>query len=141
VSASVKWEGLEELRAQLRALPAELAGEASAIVNDTAATAITAMLAEYPEGELRDRLSQQTLTTGTFGVGVLIKNGSGWAWHWDHGTALRHRLKSGGSTGAEWGGKAPPHTFGRVMAQKRRAMYEALKRLLEREGLRVSGEA
>ena len=140
MSASLRWEGLEELRAQLRAMPAELTAEASAIVHDTAATAVSAMLAEYPEGELRDRLSQQPLTTGTFGIGVLIKNASGWAWHWDHGTALRHR-KGGGSTGAEWGGKKPPHTFGRVMAQKRRAMYEQLKALLERAGLSVSGEA
>jgi hypothetical protein len=140
MSTSVRWDGLDELRAQLRAMPAELTTEASAIVNETAATAVSAMLAEYPEGELRDRLFQQPLTAGTFGVGVLVKNGSGWAWHWDHGTALRHRA-GGGSTGAEWGGTAPPHTFGRIMAQQRRAMYESLKHLLERAGLRVSGEA
>jgi hypothetical protein len=141
MSASVRWEGLDELRAQLRNLPAELTAEASHIVQGTANAAIVDMRAEYPAGELRDKLYQSTVGRGVYGVGILIKNSSGWAWHWDHGTALRHRSKSGGSTGAEWGGKTPPHTFARNMAQKRRLMYDQLKALLERTGLRVSGEA
>jgi hypothetical protein len=141
VSASVRWEGLDELRAALRNLPAELTAEASQIIDTTADTAMSAMLAEYPAGQLRDRLTRKTLTMGTFGTGVQIKNASGWAWAWEHGTKLRHRIKSGGSTGAEWGGSTPPHTFVRNMTQPRRAMFDQFKALLERAGLRVSGEA
>jgi hypothetical protein len=141
MSASVRWEGLDELRAALRQLPAELTAEASHIIQGTANAAIVDMRAEYPAGELRDKLSQTTVERGTYGTGILIKNASGWAWHWDHGTALRHRIKSGGSTGAEWGGKTPPHTFGRNMAQKRPRMYEQMKTMMEGHGLTVSGEA
>jgi hypothetical protein len=132
---SVRWEGLEELKAALRQLPAELAGEASNIVQATANGAIVDMRAEYPPGELRDKLYQSTQSTGPFGAGIVIRNASGWAWHWDHGTQLRHWI-DGKSTGQ----MAPHHTFGRVMAQSRRRMYAQLWQLLERTGLRVSGE-
>jgi hypothetical protein len=141
VSASVRWDGLDELRAALRALPADLTAEASHIVEGTANAAIVDMRAEYPAGELRDKLYQSTMSTGPFGTGILIKNSSGWAWLWDHGSKLRHRLKSGGSTGAEWGNSTPPHTFGRIMAQSRRRMYEQLKQMLVSFGLRTSGDA
>jgi hypothetical protein len=140
MSASVRWEGLDELRAALRQLPADLTAEASNIVAGTANGAIVDMRQEYPPGELTDKLYQSTLARGPYGVGILIKNASGWAWAWDHGTKLRH-WKGGKSTGAEWGATAPPHTFGRIMAQSRRRMYEQLKALLVRHGLSVSGEA
>lgn len=131
---SVRWEGLEELKAALRQLPAELAGEASHIVEGTANGAIVDMRAEYPPGELRDKLYQSTLSTGPFGVGIEIRNASGWSWHWDHGTQMRHWIN-----GKNTGQLRPHHTFGRVMAQSRRRMYGQLQQLLERHGLRVSG--
>jgi hypothetical protein len=137
------WEGLDEFRAALRQLPAELTAEASHIVQGTANAAIVDMRAEYPEGELRDKLFQSGVDRGTYGTGILIKNASGWAWHWDHGTKLRHThggARQGHGTGAEWGGGAPPHTFGRIMAQQRRLMYEQLKAMMESHGLTVTGE-
>lgn len=133
---SVRWEGLEELKAALRQLPQELTGDASHIVQGIANGAIVDMRAEYPPGELRDALSQSTLSEGRFGVGLRIRNASGWAWHWDHGTELRHWIN-----GKRTGRMGPKHTFGRVMAQSRRRMYGQLAQLLERHGLRVSGEA
>jgi hypothetical protein len=144
VSARLVFDGLDELTAALRALPAALVDEATAIVDDTSARAVALMEAEYPAGELRDGVSQQTINAGPFGVGVQIKNRSGWAWHWDHGTALRHTTGGGRKahgTGREWGATKPPHTFGRTMAQQRRRMYENLAGLLRRHGLLVSGEA
>jgi hypothetical protein len=141
VSASVRWDGLDELRAALRALPAELTDEARSIVDQAATDAMSAMRGEYPEGELQNGLTRSWLAGSVAGVAILIKNRSGWAWLWDHGSKLRHRSRSGGSTGAEWGGTTPPHTFGRNMAQYRRRMYEDLKALLTRHGLLVSGDA
>lgn len=139
MKGELRWDGLDELRAALRHLPVELTAEASNIVQGTANAAIVDMRAEYPEGELRDKLYQSPITRGIFGVGIQIKNASGWAWHWDHGTKLRHR--SGNvSTGAEWGGKKAPHTFGRIMAQSRRRMYAQLRQMLEEHGLIVTGE-
>jgi len=140
MSATVTWQGLDELRAALRQLPATLRDEAQIIVTQTADEAMAAMRAEYPAGELRDRLGKSSINGGLFGVAIQIKNRSGWAWAWDFGTKLRHRITSGGSTGAEWGGKTAPHTFVRNMDQYRRRMYDALKALLTREGLTVTGE-
>jgi hypothetical protein len=132
---SVRWEGLDELKAALRQLPTELAGEASHIIEGTANAAIVDMRAEYPPGELRDGVYQSTLSTGPFGVGIQIRNRSGWAWHWDHGTEMRHWINKK-STGR----MQPKHTFGRTMSQSRRRMYAQLAQLLERHGLIVSGE-
>jgi hypothetical protein len=139
MSASVRWDGLDELRAALRNLPADLTAEASHIVEGTANSAEVDMRAEYPAGELRDKLSQAVMSLGPLGTGIRLKNASGWAWLWDHGSKLRHTTK-GKPTGAEWGKTAPPHTFGRVMAQSRRRMYEQLMSMLVSYGLVVSGE-
>jgi hypothetical protein len=144
VSAHFQFEGFEELKAALRQLPAELTGEASHIIEGAANAAIVDMRAEYPPGELRDKLAQTTLGAGQYGVGIQIKNSSGWSWHWDHGTKLRHttdKKRKAHPTGAEWGGTTPPHTFGRTMAQTRRWMWAQLKTMLERHGLQVSGDA
>lgn len=129
------WTGLAELREALRQLPAALTGEASRIVEGTANAAIVDMRAEYPPGELRDKLFQSTQAEGPFGVSIRLRNASGWAWHWDHGTQMRHWI-NGKSTGQ----MQPHHTFGRTMTQSRRRMYAQLQQLLERTGLRVSGE-
>ena len=139
---AVKWDGLEELKAALRQLPEELTAEASHIVEGIANGAIVDMRAEYPTGELTRLLAQSTLSEGPFGVGIRIRNGSGYAWMWDHGTRARHwNSRSKKSTGAMWGKTKPPHTFGRVMAQSRRRMYGQLKQMLERAGLTVRGDA
>jgi hypothetical protein len=101
------------------------------------------MRAEYPAGELRDKLGQSVIAAGPYGVGIQIKNSSGWAWAWDYGTKLRHTTgkdRKGHSTGAEWGATTPPHTFGRIMPQARRWMWDQLKTMLERHGLLVSGD-
>lgn len=140
---SVRWEGLDELRAALRRLPAELTAEAQGIVDGAAERAMTGMLAEYPEGELRDKLTRKPLAHGAYGVAWLLRNGSGWAWHWDHGTKLRHYTGKRGrvhATGAEWGGGKPPHTFGRHSGQERDRMYDDLGAMLRAHGLLVSGE-
>lgn len=131
----VRWEGLEEFKGALRQLPTELAGEASHIVTAVANGAIVDMRADYPPGELRDGVDQTTLSIGTFGVGIQIRNRSNWSWHWDHGTQMRHWI-NGKSTGQ----MRPHHTFGRTMTQSRRRMYEQFALLLERHGLAVSGE-
>lgn len=140
MSVTVHWEGLAELRDALRTLPAELTAEASNIIQESANRAIADMKQEYPLGELSDKLYQSSLSRGIYGAGILIKNASGWAWHWDFGTKLRHRA-SGGATGAEWGATKPPHTFIQTMDKYRRQMYDRLKAFMERNGLRVTGEA
>jgi hypothetical protein len=138
--STVTWSGLDELKVALALMPAALTDEAIPIITDTADRALADMQSEYPEGELTQMLTQAPIAAGPFFGGVRVRNGSGFAWMWDHGTQERHWARGKG-TGAEWGKTHPPHTFARVMAQQRRQMYEQLKAMLERAGLVVSGDA
>lgn len=138
----IVFNGLAELRAALRNLPADLASDATDIVDQSAAGARDEMLGEYV-GSLRTGLTLTRVDQGKYSAGAILKNRSPLAWLWDNGSEARHYVTSRGNThatGAMWGRRPPPHTFAKAMAKARRQMYQRLKDLLVRHGLRVSGE-
>lgn len=144
MSASVKWAGLEELRAELRRLPADLTGEAARILEGTANGATVSVRTAYGAhrvtGHLQASVEVERLNTGPFGAAFRVKATDAIAWLFDNGSQARHWL-SGKSTGAMWGKTPPTHTFVRTMDRARRAMYDELKAMLRRHGLEVSGDA
>jgi hypothetical protein len=132
-----QFEGLDELREALRALPQELAGEASHIIEASKNGAEADIKAAYPDrtGDLRDHLTSSLETSGVAVVGV-VKNTSKLAWIFENGTQARHN-----ALGANRGSMPAGHVFIPVIIRYRRQMYENLKALLVRKGLLVSGDA
>lgn len=139
----IVFRGLEELKAELRALPAELASEAGNVVEGTAIEASATVHAEYERhrvtGELADSLKVLHVSAGQFGAAYVVKATSKIAWLFDNGSQARHWL-SGKSTGAMWGKTPPTHVFVKTMTRARTKMYQTLKGVVERKGLVVTGE-
>lgn len=142
MSATLRWDGLDELRLALRNMPQDLTAEAAHIVEGAANGAEVDIRAEYNQvtGNLRDGLRQTHFEDSKFSVGVLLKSTSPHAWLWDNGSEARH-WASGKSTGTMWGKTPPQHTFVRTVVRARRRMYEQLQQMLERHGLTVTGDA
>lgn len=144
MSATVRWSGLEELKAQLRSLPADLAGEASGIVGAAATEARTEIALVYaahvgPTGNLARGLQPVATVAGPVSASARLKNTAKHAWLFDNGSQARHWL-SGKSTGRMWGRTPPTHVFVATIIRRRRQMYERLKALLVEHGLTVSGD-
>lgn len=137
------FEGLDELRAALQALPAELTDEASALVFDAGNAAADTVRAIYERhevtGHLANAVSVAAQTTGEYGAGVVIRVNDPIAFLFDNGSQARHKVK-GSSTGAMWGHTPPTHAFSGTMARGRRAMWGSLAAMLVSHGLVVSGD-
>lgn len=135
------FDGMDELKRQLRNLPKELTGEASKIVMDSANDAANAARADYPEvtGNLRKGVKVSSEAVGQFGAGAVVKSTSPHAWLYDHGSQARH-WDTGKSTGKMWGKTRPKHTFAKAMIRHRKRMYARLKELLVSKGLLVTGD-
>jgi len=131
------WNGLEEFKAALRALPAELTDEASGIVEANANAVVAEIQAGYPvrTGDLRDHVAV-TFTTSHYATGAVVKNTSKLAYIFENGTQARHN-----KLGANRGSMPPGHVFIPAIIRRRRVMYEQLADLLTRHGLQVSGVA
>jgi hypothetical protein len=140
VSTRLVLDGLAELRAALRSLPAALAGEASGIVTAAAQNAKADM--HYPRvtGDLADGLDVATVSAGEYGAGALVTNSSKHATIFENGTEARHYFTVNGVR-KETGRMPPGHVFIPAVVRRRREMYAQLKAMLERHGLEVSGDA
>lgn len=138
MSATVRWDGLDALRAALRALPQELAAEASTIVLDAAEGAKEEMVARYPArtGNLRDHVYVRKASAGQYGAGAIVTNTAKHANIFEVGTQARHT-----AIGANRGSMPPGHVFVPIVIKRRRVMYDRLKALLVAKGLEVSGDA
>lgn len=138
----IRWrfEGLPELREALRNLPAELTGEARHLITGAANTAAVRIRTGYGahrrSGNLQDHVSVTDQTSSQFGVRVAVRSTARHAWLFELGTQARHT-----AIGANRGSMPAAHVFFPAYYQTRREMYDALKALLVRAGLRVSGEA
>ncbi|MEO8680288.1 MAG: hypothetical protein ABI665_14655 [Vicinamibacterales bacterium] len=148
MSASVTWTGLEELRAELRKLPADLTAEATHLVEGAANGALADVYAAYPSrsGNLRQHLTMSAVVTSAFGVRFVVKNTARHAWLYDNGSQTRQFIEKSGTphkTGAMWGrdGAEPPtHVFVKSMIRARARMYQQLTTMLIQHGLTVTGE-
>ena len=142
------FQGLDELRAKLRALPPELTGEASKIVEGEANGAAATVKAVYGQhavtGNLRDKLVvNHTAPTG-FTAKSVVRSNSPLAWLFDNGSQARHYITASGkthATGKMWGKTPPTHIFARTMSRARRSMHEKLAAMLERHGAVVTRDA
>lgn len=132
----IVWEGLDELRAALRQLPSDLAAEATGIVIAHAEGAAQEIEGAYPArtGNLRNGMDVIRSAAGRFGVGALVRNRAKHAWIFENGTQARHT-----SLGASRGSMPPGHVFIPRIIRWRARMYDALRAMLERHGLAVSG--
>lgn len=139
MSASFTWIGLAELKAQLRNLPRELAGEATEIVTSTAEQAASQMIRKYPTRlrranergtgvSLREGVEVVKIAEGQFGVRADVINRSRHAMMYEVGT---HRKKRGSTR--------PGNVFIPIASRMRRAMYTRLGAMLTRHGFQVSG--
>lgn len=136
------FEGLDQLYADLRKLPAALAAEATGIVQATGERAFSEMYRAYPvvTGNLRDHLKKTELAAGPFGAAIEIRNTAAHAHLFEHGTEARHYVTRNGVKHLL--GRMPPgKVFSSVMPRHRRAMLQKLKDLVTRQGLEVSGHA
>lgn len=137
MSVTVRFTGLEELKAALQNLPQELASEAQDIVFGAADDAAAEIIAKYPArtGNLRKGV-KVTRKASAFVTSAVVKNSAPHAFIFENGTQARHT-----KIGANRGSMPPGHVFVPTVIRHRRAMYERLKAVLVKAGLSVSGEA
>lgn len=138
------FSGIEELKAQLRALPEDLANEASVIVQEHAQTAAATVRAVYAShrdaGDLADGVVVEINTWGRFGTSVVVRSKAKHAWLFDHGSQARHYITRHGVPHLTGRMPARP-TFVPTMMRFRRAMYVELADMLRAHGLIVTGMA
>lgn len=141
MSARFVFAGLEELKTALRALPDDLTGEASNIVEGAANGAAAAIKRDYargPTGNLIGGVYVTHFSRGRFSAGAIVKSAAKHAWIYENGTQARHYFTARGvrhPTGA----MPPGHVFIPAMIRARRRMYELLAAMMRRNGLLVSG--
>jgi Bacteriophage HK97-gp10, putative tail-component len=141
-----QWTGLEEFKAQMQALPAQLTTQADGIVRQSAELAAMQMRARYPAktGNLR-RGVQVRYRRSAARTTALVQNIAPHAHIYESGTVARHytgtdKLGRRYVMGAR-GSMPPGHVFWPIYYTRRRMLFLALKDLLRGEGLLVSGEA
>lgn len=135
------FEGLEELRAQLRALPDELTGEASNIIDATANAAAVELRTGYQRkikgrgtGNLVKGVVLSRIDRGRFTAGVIVKSTAKHASIFEFGTQTRKT-----DLGYDRGAMPPGNVAIPIFERQRRGMYERLKAMLARHGLTVIG--
>jgi hypothetical protein len=130
----VRWDGLEEYRELLRALPEALAQETAHLVEAAANGAALDIRRAYPvrTGKLRDRVTVTRLNKGKYGTGLIVKNTAPHAWLFENGTQARHT-----ALGANRGSMPPGHVFIPLAIKARRRLYGQVKDLLVRKGALV----
>ncbi len=139
MSASLRFDGLSELREQLRNLPAELTAEASGIVTEAATSAEGEVRAKYEaharSGNLAKGLRVTHVDSGKYSAGALLKSTAPHANLFENGSQARHN-----DIGANRGSMPPAHVFVPAVMRARRRMWGQLKAMVERSGLTVTGE-
>lgn len=137
----MRFDGLEEFKADLRRLPTDLADEGGEIVENAAEEAYSAIYQGYPRvtGDLRLGLSVEHQASA-FGALSIVRNKAKHAFIFENGTEARHYFTDGGVR-KEVGRMPPGHVFIRIAITKRRAMVAALIALVRGKGLTVDDVA
>ena len=133
MSVSLRFDGMAELRAALRNLPADLAAEGVEIIMARGEEATAEIIAEYPTwtGNLRKGV-KLTRRPSPFGGVAIVKSSAPHAHLFEYGTQARHN-----SFGANRGFMPAGNIFAPIMMRVRRAMVDDLIGLLKRAGLEV----
>lgn len=134
----VVWQGLEEYRTVLRALPEELRGETDHYVEDAANSAAVDIRSAYPArtGNLSDGVEVFEKPAGPFGTARVVINRAPHAVIFEHGTQARHT-----KLGAFRGSMPPGHVFIPRVIKWRQRFIEQVKDLLQRHGAVVIDDA
>lgn len=136
MSAKFVWNGLTELKTELRELPATLTAEAAPLVESVASSTAADISAAYPRrtGRLRGGVSVRRASGfGLFNVAAVIVNTSALAAIFESGTQARHT-----KIGANRGSMPPGHVFIPRVIRARRILTLQLAGLAQRHGLTVS---
>jgi len=139
MAASVKWDGLDELKAYLRTLPATLSGEGNAIVHAHARMAQQDVQRGYPvrTGNLQRGVRITFNAVSRYGAGAVVASTAPHAHLYERGTKVR-------ATSEGWNRGAMPEAPQEKKAvpkfvRWRIRMYAQLAAMMERNGLKVSG--
>jgi len=140
VSVFLKWQGLAELRDELGKLPDEVVAEAREITRATTELAKGEIVGQYEAHRVTGNLAKGVIVSpwnkGQDAPGYKIKSTAPHAWLFENGTQVRHN-----ALGANRGEVQPPaNVFVPVVIRRRREMYEQLKAMIARKGLKVSGD-
>lgn len=134
----VVWQGLEEYRKVLTALPESLRGEADHYVDENANAAAVDIRGAYPArtGNLRNGVEVREKPAGQFGTARVVRNRAPHAVIFELGTQARHT-----KLGANRGSMPPGHVFVPRVIRWRRRLMEQIVAMLQRHGAVVSGDA
>lgn len=137
MSASLKFEGMNEFRAALRRLPEELAGEAGHIIEGTANAAATDIKRAYPAhtGRLIAGVVVQHGDNGKVSAGAIVRSTARHAHLFEYGTATRrnsHGANRGAMPKAQENRRMVP-----IAVRHRRTMVGKLVDMLRRIGFVV----
>lgn len=136
----VVWNGLDEYRAALAALPEACTGEAEKLVIGAANGAAVAIRSAYPvrTGNLRDNVRVQHIPAGgRLRAASIVKNTAKHAVIFEYGTQARHT-----KLGANRGSMPPGRVFLPRIMQARRRLIVELKDMVKRHGAtQVVGDA
>jgi len=132
MSARLTITGLDELRYALTHLPAQLAEEAEAIIDNRAELMKAEVYQRYPKrtGNLRKGLVIKDAARGVHVPGLRVVNRAAHAWLFENGTEARHT-----KLGADRGAMPPGRVFIPAAIRHRRLMVAELVAMLERNGL------
>lgn len=133
----VVWDGLDEYRKVLAALPEDCAGEAANLVQGTANGVAHDIKSAYPArtGNLRDKVQVAPFVKQGLVVGQVVKNTANHAVIFEYGTQARHN-----ALGANRGSMPPGRVFVPRVVKARRRLTDDLKAMVTRHGAVVTGE-
>jgi hypothetical protein len=149
MGASIRWEGLDEFKQALRDLPEDLTAEGGRYVEAAANDAAHEAKSGYPKGPTGNLISRVIVThfeRGKFSAGAIVKNTAPHAYLFEHGNQGKVRYYTGtdkrGRTyvNASRGPMPPGNVFIPAMMRARKRMYDRLIAMLERSGLKVTGD-
>jgi hypothetical protein len=128
MGAKIEMKGLQELRDELRRLPADLTDEATHIVQTHAESAKQEIEAAYPTwtGHLKAGLTISRVQA-TFTTAAILRNRAKHAYIYEHGSEMRHT-----DSGAARGRMPPGHVFLPISGRWRALMIWDLIRLVRR---------
>lgn len=140
MGASLKWNGLQELKTALRNMPEELAGEASHIVEATANGAAAEVRRAYPSksGRLIGGVHVTHFEGGKVAAGAVLKSSAPHSHLFERGTRSRKTDKGwnrGSMPEAPENRKMVP-----IVVKARRRMYSLLTEMLRRAGFVIEGQ-
>jgi len=129
MSARVTWIGLDELRASLQSLPADLVDAATPLVADTAEDAAAEIRAAYPArtGRLRASVRVVTIEGKTGAVSRAVRSEAPYARFYESGWVAHGSRR-------HIPGK---HVVVPVLMRRRRQLVESLIGVVEQAGLDV----